>query len=993
MTLDASGYLGLGTTSPSSYGGLAVRKAVTVSNVPVSASFSDSANSTFDIRHSENIVNLSAQGSGITINTGNSTRMTIASTGVVTLTSQPILSSLTASSAVSTDSSKGLVSVTNTGSGNNVLSASPTLTGTVAAASLSLSSLTSGRVTYAGASGLLSDSANLIFNGTGLGIGVSPISTGLAVKDSIRVVGATTSSISFSNAYNQNFADIFYDDSTGNFNIFNTRTYPLILGVNNTEKMRFTGNNIYTASGVAFAIGTSSVVEALTVNGAIAVTGGITGHGANRTTLSQEGANGAYWQSYGANTSTYGTFKLRQASSDFSLSRTAVEIDTSGNLGLGVTPSAWGTSWKAFQVGIGTSLVAHPTLLYTFLGSNWFQNGPNDKYITTNTAGVLSMNGNVFSFLQAPSGSAGDTISFTQAMTLDSSGNLIVGGTTATNTAANRGNITINGTSSAILSIGTGGTARGVVYHSGSDMIINATTGTLALQANSNGALIDTSGNLGLGVTPSAWGSGSKGFQVLKGGLWHDNSQYFALVNNAYYDGTNWKYISTAASSQITQINGESRFYNAASGTAGNTVTFTQAMTLDASGNLGIGTSSPAFKTEIVGGATTVETTLFQIRSNAGGIGTGSTIAFANSTNASAGSGRVEIAGIRDTASGSSFVIRTADSSGTLTERMRLNTSGNLGLGVTPSASTSNYRTLQIGDGNNSYSMFGQRVAGASEGFMGWNLYGGSNTTTLGSGFYYRSTGDATTLYTQNAQHTWWNAPSGTAGNAITFTQAMTLDSSGNLLVGATTSLYSSGKLQITGGKTIINSTDAAFGVFQLGNSGSNSEVSMQFISGVTAFGTSPTSTNGDNFCWNIGAGNYGIGGDSFSVANKGNGGVNVKLAYNSSSWISVSDERIKDIESDITNAYEIIKDWRTVYYTLKSDPLKITKIGLLAQDVQKTLPMAVDIPKIETDNKGKLNPWGVHYTDVIPVLVKAIQEQQALIESLTTRLTALEGK
>jgi len=103
---------------------------------------------------------------------------------------------------------------------------------------------------------------------------------------------------------------------------------------------------------------------------------------------------------------------------------------------------------------------------------------------------------------------------------------------------------------------------------------------------------LNESGNLGLGVTPSAWGSGSKGFQVLKGGLWHDNSQYFSLVNNAYYDGTNWKYISSAASSQIVQILGESRFYNAASGTAGNNVTYTQAMTLDASGNLSIGTTT-----------------------------------------------------------------------------------------------------------------------------------------------------------------------------------------------------------------------------------------------------------------------------------------------------------------------------------------------------------------------------------------------------------------
>jgi hypothetical protein len=52
---------------------------------------------------------------------------TLGVTGVATLTAQPILSSLTASSAVATDASKGLVSVTNTGTGNNVLATSPTL--------------------------------------------------------------------------------------------------------------------------------------------------------------------------------------------------------------------------------------------------------------------------------------------------------------------------------------------------------------------------------------------------------------------------------------------------------------------------------------------------------------------------------------------------------------------------------------------------------------------------------------------------------------------------------------------------------------------------------------------------------------------------------------------------------------------------------------------------------------------------------------------------
>jgi hypothetical protein len=47
--------------------------------------------------------------------------------GIASFSAQPIFTSLTASSAVATDASKGLVSVTNTGTGNNVLATSPTL--------------------------------------------------------------------------------------------------------------------------------------------------------------------------------------------------------------------------------------------------------------------------------------------------------------------------------------------------------------------------------------------------------------------------------------------------------------------------------------------------------------------------------------------------------------------------------------------------------------------------------------------------------------------------------------------------------------------------------------------------------------------------------------------------------------------------------------------------------------------------------------------------
>ena len=70
---------------------------------------------------------------------------TLGVTGITTFSAQPIFSSLTASSAVATDASKGLVSVTNTGTGNNVLATSPTITTPTISGDASVSGLTVGK--------------------------------------------------------------------------------------------------------------------------------------------------------------------------------------------------------------------------------------------------------------------------------------------------------------------------------------------------------------------------------------------------------------------------------------------------------------------------------------------------------------------------------------------------------------------------------------------------------------------------------------------------------------------------------------------------------------------------------------------------------------------------------------------------------------------------------------------------------------------------------
>jgi len=126
-------------------------------------------------------------------------------------------------------------------------------------------------------------------------------------------------------------------------------------------------------------------------------------------------------------------------------------------------------------------------------------------------------------------------------------------------------------------------------------------TNTLTLGTNNTvNATLDSSGNLGLGVTPSAWGV-FKGFDIGSNAA-ISNGGTFAIASNAYYNGTSWIYKSTAVSTLYQQQSGAHQWYNAPSGTAGNAITFTQAMTLDADGDLGIGNTSPVAKLDVIGG-------------------------------------------------------------------------------------------------------------------------------------------------------------------------------------------------------------------------------------------------------------------------------------------------------------------------------------------------------------------------------------------------------
>jgi hypothetical protein len=370
-----------------------------------------------------------------------------------------------------------------------------------------------------------------------------------------------------------------------------------------------------------------------------------------------------------------------------------MRLDASGNLGLGVTPSAWGstgygTNTKAIEISqLGSSIGAGAGGL--IITNNAYSTNSASIYARSSlpaTQYVMNTSSGQHQWYNAPSGTAGGTISFTQAMTLDASGNLLLGNTTgtsrldvaksasdtlsransamaigdfvfgaglmlqqrvsapygfmvqATNSTAatfyplllqpNGGNVVLAGTSDTGEKLQVTGTAKitgattlgatTISTSSSTALAINSSasacylgmsdsSGSFTYLGSDNGAMLfqtpassystkmtlDSSGNLGLGVTPSAWAI-LKGLQV---GLTASISGYAAttegmfLMSNSFYNGGAFVYQVNGFATTYLQQNGEHRFQTAASGTAGNNITFTRPMTLTAAGRLLLGTT------------------------------------------------------------------------------------------------------------------------------------------------------------------------------------------------------------------------------------------------------------------------------------------------------------------------------------------------------------------------------------------------------------------
>jgi len=129
----------------------------------------------------------------------------------------------------------------------------------------------------------------------------------------------------------------------------------------------------------------------------------------------------------------------------------------------------------------------------------------------------------------------------------------------------------------------------------------------------------------------------------------------------------------------------------------------------------------------------------------------------------------------------------------------------------------------------------------------------------------------------------------------------------------------------------------------------------------------------------------FGNNGNTFSTC-----GV-ITVSGTTTSYVTSSDYRLKENVVPMTGALAKVAQLKPVTYKWKSDGADGQ--GFIAHELAEICPQAVVGEKDGLKADGSIMPQGIDTSFLVATLTKAIQEQQALIESLTTRLTALENK
>jgi len=434
-------------------------------------------------------------GTSVGLNVGTGKTLTVGGTQT--------MSALTASTALALNASKAIVSVTNTGTGNNVLADSPTLSGTISGAAatlsgnLTLSGGTANGVLYLNGSKVATSGSGLQFDGTRLFVGTTTTSTSSTQSGEIYSTGAV--GFMLTNTTAANFpVSIKNEGSSGTRNLIRFYEGPAggtvraSVSLDGSNYLTFDTNNFIINTG-NLGIGTASPSTKLTVYDA--TTPQVTFNNGTSTFIVGNNSGGNNKILYG--TGAYPMIFYTNATE-------AMKIDASQNLGLGVTPAAWRSSDKAIQVNTYTALGSNTAGDTQLMNNMYFNSVGTAIYLNTNFASRYEQYQGKHAWYTAASGTAGNTISFTQAMTLDAAGALLVGMTSRPNDAriASSGPIYVDSAPYGIGNFAVGSYAATSVFansgYASSAISFGRYNGSGTYTSQ---VLIDPNGNLGVGTT------------------------------------------------------------------------------------------------------------------------------------------------------------------------------------------------------------------------------------------------------------------------------------------------------------------------------------------------------------------------------------------------------------------------------------------------------------------------------------------------------------
>ena len=348
------------------------------------------------------------------------------------------------------------------------------------------------------------------------------------------------------------------------------------------------------------------------------------------------------------------------------------------------------------------------------------------------------------------------------------------------------------------------------------------------------------------------------------------------------------------------------------------------------------------------------------------------------------------------------------------TERARVDSSGNMGLGVTPSAWASTFKVLQFKNGI----YFGQYDGGGiPSGYFGTNNY------FNGSNFIYVASAQATRYQQEQGQHQFYTAASGTAGNSITFTQAMTLDASGNLGIGLTSPMNTRLAIQAnTSGYVGGFVNDSTLNYSQMYFYGTTASAYTYIradgrSTGYLAFGTNDTERARIDTSGNLLVGTTGLN-SNFRVqltTPSGKGGIvmspptdtytamrflnaalsaavgEISCTGSATTYTTSSDYRLKENIAPMTGALDTVAQLKPCTYTWKSTGE--ASQGFIAHELQEVVPDAVTGEKDGVDEENNPKYQGIDTSFLVATLTAAIQEQQAIITQLQADVAALKGQ